>query len=184
MRIISGELKGRRLMTPSDNRVRPTTDKVKEAVFSMIAGYLYESIVIDLFSGTGSLGLEAISRGANKVYFVDSDRRSISIIRENINHCKVEDRTVVLHADYASAISKIDDKADVIILDPPYSSGYITKSIKIIQEQGLLAEDGIIVAEHAVTEELPEEISGLQIYKFKKYGKINISIYKVQEALL
>ena len=92
MRIIAGELKGRRLHTPDDDRVRPTTDKVKEAVFSMIAPWLCESVVADLFAGTGNLGLEAVSRGASRVYFVDKDRRSIALIRENVSYCKVEDR--------------------------------------------------------------------------------------------
>ena len=81
-----GELKGRRLRTPDDDRVRPTTDKVKEAVFSMIAPWLYESVVADLFAGTGNLGLEAVSRGASRVYFVDKDRRSIALIRENVSY--------------------------------------------------------------------------------------------------
>ena len=92
MRIIAGELKGRRLKTPEDNRVRPTADKVKEAVFSMISPWIYDSTAVDLFAGTGNLGLEAISRGASHVIFVDKDRRSIALIRENAAYCRVEDR--------------------------------------------------------------------------------------------
>ena len=110
MRIIAGELKGRRLVTPADNRVRPTTDKVKEAVFSMISAYLPDSVVVDLFAGTGNLGLEAISRGAKRAYFIDRDRASIAMVRENVKYCKVEDRSVIIWSDYVAGLKKINDK--------------------------------------------------------------------------
>ena len=101
MRIISGKLKGRRLNTPADQRIRPTTDKVKEAVFSMINGWIDEdSICIDLFSGTGNLGLEAISRGAKTVYFCDNHRESTSLTKSNIRHCGVENQSIILTGDY------------------------------------------------------------------------------------
>lgn len=183
MRIIAGELKGRRLMTPSDNRVRPTTDKVKEAVFSMVAGYLPGSVVVDLFAGTGNLGLEAISRGAARAYFVDKDRTSISMVRENVKHCKVEDRSVILWSDFKSVFKKINDKVDVIFLDPPYSAGYMEECFSIIAESEILEEGGIIVAEHSSAETLPEEMSGMVLIKSKRYGKISVSIYEKQEAL-
>ena len=183
MRIIAGELKGRRLMTPSDNRVRPTTDKVKEAVFSMVAGYLPGSVVVDLFAGTGNLGLEAISRGAARAYFVDKDRTSISMVRENVKHCKVEDRSVILWSDFKSVFKKINDKVDVIFLDPPYSAGYMEECFSIIAESEILEEDGRIVAEHSSAETLPEEMSGMVLIKSKRYGKISVSIYEKQEAL-
>ena len=107
MRIIAGELKGRRLKTPEDNRVRPTADKVKEAVFSMISPWIYDSTAVDLFAGTGNLGLEAISRGASHVIFVDKDRRSIALIRENAAYCRVEDRCDIIWSDYRNAAAKI-----------------------------------------------------------------------------
>lgn len=183
MRIIAGELKGRRLMSPSDNRVRPTTDKVKEAVFSMIYGYLDGSIVIDLFAGTGNLGLEAISRGAERAYFVDRDRTSIGLVRENVKHCKVEDRSVIIWSDYASAFKKIGEKADVIFLDPPYSAGYMEECIKLISQSGILAEEGIVVAEYSSSDTLPEQIEDMVLVKSKRYGKISVSIFEKQEAL-
>ncbi len=170
MRIIAGELKGRRLMTPSDNRVRPTTDKVKEAVFSMVTGYLPGSAVVDLFAGTGNLGLEAISRGAERAYFVDKDRTSIAMVRENVKHCKVEDRSVILWSDFKSVFKKINDRVDVIFLDPPYSAGYMEDCFRLI-------------AEHSSAETLPEEMSGMALIKSKRYGKISVSIYEKQEAL-
>lgn len=182
MRIIAGELKGRRLTAPSDNRVRPTTDKVKEAIFSMISAYLPDGVVIDLFAGTGNLGLEAISRGAARAYFVDKDRASIALVRENVKYCKVEDRAVILWSDFASAFKKINDKADVIFLDPPYGAGYMEDCLRLIGESGLLVDDGIVVAEHSFTETLPDEIADMVLVKSKRYGKIGVSVYEKQEA--
>ena len=183
MRIIAGELKGRRITPPKDNRVRPTTDKVKEAIFSMISGYLQDSVVVDLFAGTGNLGLEAISRGAERAYFVDRDRTSIGLVRENVKYCQVEDRAVIQCAEFASFLEKFNEKADVIFLDPPYSAGYMESCLDIIGRRNLLCEDGIAVAEHSSRENLPEEISGLTLIKTRTYGKISVSLYERQEAL-
>lgn len=178
MRIISGEFKGRKLMTPNDNRIRPTTDKVKEAVFSIIAAYIPEGVFLDLFSGTGNMGLEAISRGAKRAYFTDIDRRSTAIIRENVKHCRAEDRSVIMCADYISALNKIHDKVDVIFVDPPYKEGAIETCMQKISESDILASDGIIVAEHSNKDELPEELFGFKFMKKRNYGKISISIYE------
>lgn len=178
MRIISGEFKGRRLMTPSDDRVRPTTDKVKEAVFSIIAAYIPEGVFLDLFAGTGNMGLEAISRGAKRAYFTDIDRRSIAIVRENVKHCRAEDRSVIMCTDYISALDKINDTADVIFLDPPYKEGIIEACIAKIAECNILKSDGIIVAEHSNRDKLPEELFGFKLMKKRGYGKIGISIYE------
>ena len=177
MRIIAGELKGRRLMTPQDNRVRPTTDKVKEAVFSMVQSYLPDGVVIDCFAGTGSLGLEAVSRGARHVYFIDKDKASIRLVKENVAYCGVGDRATILWADYERALGKVDQQADVIFLDPPYDAGIIEDVIGCIIEKDRLAEDGIIVCEHSFYDSMPEEISGLTVLKSKKYGKIGITVY-------
>ena len=183
MRIIAGELKGRRLQTPLDNKIRPTADKVKEAIFSMAASRLPDSVVVDLFAGTGNLGLEAISRGARCAYFVDRDRRSIALVRDNIRHCGVEDRTVIICADYASALNRLTEKADLFFLDPPYSGGYMEDVLTRIEEGDLLSDDGWIIAEHGIKEELPEMIGHLQRIKVRKYGKIGISVFEKQEGL-
>ena len=178
MRIIAGELKGRRLKTPDDNRVRPTTDKVKEAVFSMISPYLYDSVAVDLFAGTGNLGLEAISRGARQVYFADKDRRSIALIKENTTYCKVEDRSVILWSDYRDALAKIRGPVDIIFLDPPYGSGFLEDALETIASCGILSDEGIVVAEHGIEENLPDSFGALSAIKKKKYGKIGISVYE------
>lgn len=178
MRIIAGDYKGRRLETPDDYEIRPTTDKVKEAMFSIIAPHLFDGVIVDLFSGTGNLGLEALSRGAAKCYFADSSRRSIGIIRRNIEYCKATDKAVVLSGDYRRTLEQIRDKADVFLLDPPYEAGYYENCLEKIRELGLLAEDGIIVAEHGASLKLPEELSGFTKAKDRRYGNIVLSIYE------
>ncbi len=178
MRIIAGEFKGRRLKTPDDMRVRPTSDKVKEAVFSMISPYLYDSAAADLFAGTGNLGLEAISRGARRVYFSDKDRRSVSLVRQNVAHCRAEDRAVVLWADYKDALRRLEEPLDIVFLDPPYDSDFLEDALKRIESEGVLNEGGIVVAEHASGASLPEVLGKLTKIKSKRYGKIGISLYE------
>ena len=181
MRIIAGELKGRKLVTPKDDSVRPTTDKVKEAVFSMLMPWLPDSVVLDLFAGTGSLGLEALSRGAKRAYFVDRDRRSIAMVRENVAHCRVEDRSVILCSDHASAMNRIHDTVDIVFLDPPYKAGLMTDCLQRLDSSGLVPEGGLVVAEHGAQETLPEECAGFNRIKERRYGKICISVYEREE---
>lgn len=177
MRIIAGDYKGRRLETPEGYDVRPTTDKVKEALFSIISPYIGDSVVVDLFSGTGNLGLEALSRGAEKCYFCDNSRMSIGIIKRNIKYCKAEDYSVVYAGDFRQSLQKIKDKVDVFILDPPYEAGYYEEAFELIRELDLLAEDGIIVAEHRSNLELPDELYGFEKFKERTYSHIVLSIY-------
>lgn len=178
MRIIAGEFKGRRLEAPDDNQIRPTTDKVKEAMFSIISPWLYDGVCADLFSGTGNLWLEAISRGAAKCYFADNSRKSIGIIRRNIEYCRAGSRAVLLAGDYLRALDKIEEKVDVFLLDPPYESGYYQSCFDKIAQMGLLAEDGVIVAEHRSDLALPEELAGFVKIKERKYGNIILSVYQ------
>jgi 16S rRNA (guanine966-N2)-methyltransferase len=177
MRIISGELRGRKLLSPDSDKVRPTTDKVKEAVFNILAPYLEDAVVIDLFAGTGSLGLEALSRGAVRVYFVDKSKESINLVKENVKRCAAEDRSVILLYDFERGLERIPEKVDIIFLDPPYSKGFMEKSLSLISASMRLNEDGIVVAEHGKDEILPDRIGNLTKIKEKKYGKIMISIY-------
>ncbi|MGI6205669.1 MAG: 16S rRNA (guanine(966)-N(2))-methyltransferase RsmD [Anaerovoracaceae bacterium] len=181
MRIIAGEFKGRKLSAPPDYKVRPTAEKVREAIFSMIQMYVGDSVVIDLFAGTGSLGLEALSRGAKRAYFVDNDRRSISFVKENVKACGMEDSSVLLCSDYASGLANIHDKADIVFLDPPYKAGLMLDCLRRLAESDLLPEGGIVIAEHGRDEMLPEKIKNLELIKDRKYGKVRVSIYEKQE---
>lgn len=177
MRIIAGDFKGKRLFTPKDSRIRPTTDKVKESIFNMIAPYLEDAVVIDLFSGTGNLGLEAISRGAKRCYFGDKSRESMELTRQNIAHCRQEDQAVTILGDFEHVLKKIQERADLVFLDPPYQQGLLHDCIGLIAELSLLSADGIIVVEHGTKELLEDRIASFSKIKEKKYGTISISIY-------
>ena len=181
MRIIAGEFKGRRLNAPKDDKIRPTSDKVKEAVFSMIAADIADAVVIDLFSGTGNLGLEALSRGAKRCYFGDNSRDSMKITLQNIAHCKQEDKAVTILGDFEKVLRRIPEKADLIFLDPPYKAGLLAGCIDLISGLSLLSEEGVIVAEHVAGEPLPDVLSGFTRRKEKKYGTIAISIYSAYD---
>ncbi len=177
MRIIAGEFKGRRLESPADNSVRPTTDKVKEALFSILTEKIWASRVLDLFSGTGNLGIEALSRGAAECVFCDSSRDSIRLIKSNIAHCKAQDGARVIPGDFRKTLMNLEGTFDIILLDPPYGKGFLEPAFELIRDRGLLAEDGVIVAEHRKEEDLPEEFFGFKKIKERKYGIIKLSIY-------
>ena len=178
MRIIAGEYKGRKLDAPNDNAIRPTSDKVKEAIFSILMPYTEDGIFVDLFSGTGSLGLEALSRGAKFCYFCDKERSSISIIKTNIEKCDAKDISKVIHGDFMKALRKMEgEKIDVFLLDPPYDSGLYEKALNSIDLLDLLNDEGIIVAEHKKEINLPETIGNLVLLKKRSYGRVVLSMY-------
>ena len=185
MRVIAGKYKGRKLNAPDDSTVRPTTDKVKEALFSILTNELYGARVLDLFAGTGGLGIEALSRGASYCLFADSSRRSLDLIRSNLDHCAVEEDVRVAAGDYARILRNlarrieegIEEPFDIILLDPPYDAGLLDNAFRLIAEGRLLAEDGRIVAEHRKQEKLPEELHGFARSKERRYGVVKLSIY-------
>lgn len=177
MRIIAGNNKGRKLNTPRDNQVRPTTDKVKEALFSIIQNHVYGAVVCDLFAGTGTLGLEALSRGARRCYFGDHAGESVKLVRDNVALCKEERNAIIVHGDFLRTLDRIDEKVDIFLLDPPYDKDLLEKAIIAIDEKGLLAKDGIVVAEHTKDVVLPETLGGLEKKKEKRYGTVVLSIF-------
>lgn len=180
MRIIAGEARGRKLFSPKDqNKIRPTGDRVKEAIFSMIQPYIVDAVVIDLFAGTGNLGLEALSRGASKAYFVDNHLTSLSIIQNNIQTVKYEACSEVINASYEQALKqRINESAHLIFLDPPYNKGLAIKSMEYICTYDKLSNGGIIVVEHSVDEKMDDELYNLKLIKRKKYGTTVVSMYK------
>ncbi len=181
MRIIAGQLKGRRLQCLKGMDVRPTTDKVKEAIFSMIAPYLQDAVVVDLFTGTGNLGLEAISRGAKRCYFCDKSRTSLFLAKENVSHCQVMEQAVFLGYDFEVSLKKIPEKVNLIFLDPPYNQGLASKALEIILKLKSLDEEGLIVIEHSRNEEISDSLYGMKLVKQKHYGTITISIFQQGE---
>lgn len=177
MRIITGEYRGRRLESPAGYDVRPTSDKVKEAVFNIIMNEVWDATCVDLFAGTGNLGLEALSRGAKKCYFGDNSWESINLIKNNVKMCRAEDKSVIIAGDYSKILGRINEKVDIFFLDPPYKDGLYENCLEIIDSLDLLSEEGIIVAEHGVRDYVPETVGSLEIIKERKYGKIMVTIY-------
>lgn len=178
MRVIAGEYKGRKLESPAaEERVRPTSDKVKEAVFSMISNNIYGRVFADIFAGTGGIGIEALSRGAARCYFGDKSRESIALIKRNLQTCGIHSEGIVMPGSFERVIAKIEEKVDVFYLDPPFSKDQLLPCINKIVEEDKLAEDGMIICEHDKHDELPDEAAGLIKTKEKKYGRIKVTVY-------
>ena len=177
MRIIAGEYKGRRLESPADQTIRPTADKVKEALFSILHPVIYGARVCDLFAGTGNLGLEALSRGAARCWFGDQSMSSIRLIHANVEKCGAQEQAEVIRGDYRKVLSRLPEPVDIFFLDPPYGKGLLEKAASMIKELALLSEDGILVCEHRRDEVLPETLAGFQKYKERAYGKVVLSFY-------
>lgn len=176
MKITAGSYKYRKLDIPKD--IRPTTEKVREAVFSMIRDYIPNAVCLDLFAGSGALGLEALSRGAAKCYFNEKERDNFRILKSNIENCKAGDISILTNRDYKLALGGIKDKLDVIFLDPPYRDGYYETAIQMILDNELLEDGGIIVAEHLYDNKLSERYGNLCRIKEKKYGTIGVDVYE------
>lgn len=184
MRVISGKARGLKLNAPKNDDVRPTTDRVKESLFNMINSYMMESEILDLFAGTGSLGIECLSRGADRCVFVDSSKESIGIIKANIKKARVEAESTVLNSDFKSAIKSLSLKNqsfDVIFMDPPYYKNMFSEALSGVDQYNLLKEEGIIIVEHDTKDEFPDSIGRLYKSKDKKYGNTTITFYKMEE---
>lgn len=172
MRIISGKYKGRKLKGFNIEGTRPTMDRVKESLFAILAPKLNNSVCLDLFAGSGALGLEALSNGAKTVTFVDNSKEAVQIIKDNAQNVQ-EDVEIIL-SDYKKYIKNCSKKFDIIFLDPPYDRFLISKTIKYILENNLLAEKGLIVCEYE-----HENIEcWLPLIKEKSYGGKNIKIFQ------
>ena len=178
MRVITGKARGVQLKTPEGMLTRPTADRVKEALFSIINFDLPGAAVLDLFGGTGQLGIEALSRGANSAVFVDQREEACKIIRENLRRTKLESQGRVVRSDYLDYLRRSKEKFDIILLDPPYAEVFLENALKCITEIDILKTDGIIVAERPVEKELPFEFEGFTRSKDYKYGKTLLTIYR------
>jgi 16S rRNA (guanine966-N2)-methyltransferase len=184
MRIISGEKKGLPLKAVPGSSTRPTTDKVKESIFNIIGPYFDGGIALDLYAGSGGLGIEALSRGVDKVIFVDQDRKAVSTVKANLSQCDLSAQAEVYRNDADRAIKaliKRDISFSLIFLDPPYAKQKIAAEISILTDHNLLEDDGVIVTEHDVGVRLPEEINELTKVRSETYGDTTISIFKKEK---
>jgi len=173
MRVIAGEARGRRLEEPRDQQVRPTTDKVKEALFSAIQFELEGRSVLDLFAGTGQLGIEALSRGAAKAVFVDQSPDSIKLVQHNVGVCGFEERARIVRAE-SIAYLKSGEKYDIILIDPPYASNLAEIAVKTIIQFDILKDNGIIVVESGSAFPFADENGSYYLRREYRYGKINV----------
>ena len=180
MRVISGKHKRCDLKGFDIDGIRPTMDKVKESLFAIISPYLNNSICLDLFSGTGSLGIEALSNGAKKVYFVDNMKKSIEITKKNIEKVSEVDNSVIIFDNYLNALvnlNKNNIKFDIVFVDPPYGKIKISDVLTQLKKLNIINTNGIIVCEYE-NEDLNELYDDYLLIKDRKYGKTNIKIYK------
>ena len=180
MRVITGKARGIVLKTPEGMATRPTADRVKEALFSIIQFEIPAARALDLFGGTGQLGIEALSRDAKSAVFVDEREDACRLIRENLKRTKLEAQARVVRSDYLAFLKTCRDKFDIILLDPPYAEVFLENSLKMITEIDILETGGIIVAERPLGKELPWEFSGYVRSRDYKYGRTLITIYRKQ----
>ena len=175
MRVISGTARGKKLLPVPGMTTRPTTDRVKESIFNIIQMQVRGARVLDLFAGTGQMGIEALSRGAAECVFVDESRDALKIVRENLSRCKLEGR--VMQSDGPGYLER-GGKFDIIFLDPPYDTTLLDKCLEIVQNVDILTDGGIIVCESRREKVLPELKAPFARIIDRNYGKIKITVYK------
>lgn len=178
MRIITGIAKGRKIKAPSGMDTRPTLDRVKESIFDILACKIEGKNILDLFAGTGNLGLEAISRGANKCIFVENNRDTYKILQENVTSLGFQKECELYNRDSFASLKFFhnnNNTFDIIFLDPPYGKGYIEKAISAIDGEDLLNDDGIIVCEYDEKDLIPDTVGKIRSYRTEKYGRVKIS---------
>lgn len=181
MRVITGEAKGRNLKTLDGLHTRPTAGKVKEAMFSILHFDLEGRRVLDLFAGSGQLGIEALSRGARECVFVDNDRGAISVVRENVTKCGFNDRAKILQTDYAGYLKR-GEKFDIIIIDPPYSEKLWKRALEISSRFDTLNFGGIMVIESESKDALPDRVGNLVRGREYGFGRTKLTVYTRAEG--
>lgn len=178
MRVITGTARGVSLKTPEGLLTRPTSDRVKEALFSIIQFELEGIRVLDLFAGTGQLGIEALSRGAASAVFVDAGRDAVALVKENLKRAKLEAHAQVVQSDYLAYLGHCNERFDVIFLDPPYDGVFLEKALHKISEIDILPSGGIIICERPCEKAKPQPISGFSQGKDYRYGKTFLTLYR------
>jgi 16S rRNA (guanine966-N2)-methyltransferase len=184
VRVISGQAKGHPLKAVPGSNTRPTTDKVKESLFSMIGPYFDGERVLDLFAGTGGLGIEALSRGAESAVFVDANAQSIEVVRRNLESTRLAERAEVYRNDARRAIKALERKGmpfDLIFLDPPYAMKDCDELLQEMASRGLVAGGAVAVVEHHPDVGYADSFGGFERTRYAKYGEIALSIYRYHQ---
>lgn len=181
MRVITGSARGMKLETLEGNDVRPTTDKVKEAIFSMIQFEIEGRMVLDLFAGSGQLGIEALSRGAAKAVFVDASRQSVEVVRRNLQKTGLEKLASVASMDYKMYLNGLRETIDIAFLDPPYHKKIQPVALELLAPK--MSKGGVIICETATDEILPDSVGDFIKYKNSRYGKIAVTVYRHKDVI-
>ena len=180
MRVTGGSARGVPLRSPQSQGVRPTTDRVRSALFSILAGYgIEDALVADMYAGTGSLGIEALSRGAAHADFVEADRRQVAVIRENLAATKLASRAKVHQAKVEDVLTQLDKRYDFILMDPPYTKPFPQSVVTAVGERGLLEDGGIAIVGHATRVEAPEVCGRLVRFQDRRYGDASLAFYEM-----
>ena len=180
MRIISGKARGTKLYTLDSNITRPTLDRVKESVFNIIQNNIIESVFVDLFSGSGAIGLEAASRGAKKVILCEKDKNAANVIKKNIEKTHLNENTILYNMNYEKMIEKLNEKIDIIYIDPPYKTDLAYESLKKMIELELITNDTLIIVETDEEERIIKQMNELEIeiINKRKYGRVYLIFIK------
>ena len=185
MRIVSGSRRGLKLRSIEGDSTRPTKDMVKEALFSIIQEYTIDAVFLDLFAGSGGIGIEALSRGAKECYFNDNNKECIDVIKENLSKANLEEGAIVYNLDYLDMIEKVRNVSfDIIYIDPPYNKGMGIKAIEKISSYDLLKTSGVLVFETDTFENAPDIIGNYKKFKSKNYGRNYLSFYQKEVWML
>jgi len=186
MRVIGGAAKGRRLLAPKGQTVRPTADRVKESLFNILPRDLTGAKVLDLFAGTGNLSIEALSRGADRAVLIDASERSVAAIKENLRRLGFHGRGQVWTAPVARGLRSLarrDESFDYIFLDPPYDQALVGRTLEIIGKSNLLRDSGTLVVEHSARETVKPLYGSLQLHDQRRYGDTLLSFYQTQSNI-
>lgn len=175
MRIIAGKHRGRQLASPKDDAIRPTTDRVRESLFSII-GNLHDAVVIDGFAGTGALGCEALSRGARKVWFFDPSRAAVELVRSNLEMIGEQDAAVVVQSRFAAALDRVDEDIDIVFLDPPYGSPEPAAALDALALSSRVRARALVILEQDKADEVPQN-HAFEIEDQRVYGTTRITFY-------
>lgn len=178
MRVITGTARGKRLRELPGLDTRPTTDRVKEGLFNIIQFDVEGRRVLDLFAGTGQLGIEALSRGACRCDFVDQALAAVKVVRENLRSCGLERQAAVYQRDFLDFLKGTQEKYDLVFLDPPYASGDLERALEYIAEIDIVSRNGIIICESPADKVLPELPQPYRKGREYRYGKIKITVYR------
>lgn len=181
MRIIGGDLRGRRLFSVSGLQTRPTADRLRESVFNILSESVQDSVVLDLFAGTGTLGLESLSRGAQKAVFVDKSKRVLSVIRRNIQSCGLETKAEVIRWDIIrnlNCLKTFEPAFNLVLMDPPYDRQIVSTTLNHLHRSGCLANEALVVVEHLFREKIETQASVYTLFDQRKYGKTLVSFLR------